>query len=77
MNTENPILDAWPNCAMPDCGNKCCTWSRTVYCFPHAEELIGREELICRYNASHERPWDAPDDGTPNYMLPEHMWRVK
>lgn len=52
-------LDTWPNCAIPDCQHKCCTWSGTLYCFPHAEELIGRAEIIRRFDATHEFPWSV------------------
>lgn len=58
----------WPNCATPDCENKRCCWSLTGHCFPCAEQLIGRDDLIRRYDASHDITWeeshrmDAEDD---------------
>lgn len=51
-------LAAWPNCETPDCENKCCTWSRTPFCFPCAERLIGNAELIARYNLTHDLTWE-------------------
>ena len=27
-------LAAWPNCATPDCGNKCCRIMDSIYCSP-------------------------------------------
>lgn len=44
------------------------TWSRTVYCAVHAEELLGREEMIARYDASHGRSWaEMKAEGAPGF----------
>lgn len=48
----------WPNYASPDCGNKCCTWSMTPLCFPCAEQMLGKQELIRLYNLMHEVSWE-------------------
>jgi hypothetical protein len=52
----DPFPD-WPNCATPDCGNKQCTWAQTGHCFPCSERIVGREEMIRRYNATHDTTW--------------------
>ncbi len=57
MNTGDPILDAWPNCPTPDCGNKVCAWTETGVCFPCSEQIIGKAELIRRFDATHEKSW--------------------
>jgi hypothetical protein len=61
MNTGDPILDAWPNCPTPDCGNKVCAWTGTGVCFPCSERLITRAEVIRRYNATHDMTWDEAE----------------
>lgn len=33
MTIPKEVLDGWPNCATPDCPNKCCMWSGTDKCF--------------------------------------------
>lgn len=46
-------LANWPNCTIPDCEHKQCTWTGTVLCYPHAEELLGKDECDRRYDATH------------------------
>lgn len=53
-------LEWWPNCAIPDCGNKVCTWGSDCYCAPHAAELVGPDEMIRRWDATHDEPWPHP-----------------
>ncbi len=50
-------LTAWRNCTTPECENKCCTWSGTTVCFPCAQRLLGKAELIARYNKTHDITW--------------------
>lgn len=50
-------FEEWPNCRTPDCGNKQCDWSGTVYCCPCATTLLGPEEMIQRFNETHDKPW--------------------
>jgi len=52
------MLAVWPNCTTPDCDNKQCTWADVPYCFPCAERRVGREEIVRRYNATHDLTWD-------------------
>lgn len=64
--TDPHALDDWPNCSIPDCENKVCTWATATLCFPHSEELIGRDEMIRRYDATHERTWaEMRAEGVP------------
>ena len=44
----------WPNCATPDCENKCCTWSGTPFCHPCATRRVGKEEMQRRYDTTHD-----------------------
>lgn len=62
------ILDAWPNCATPNCKNKVCTWGSDSLCYPHEERIVGKAEMDRRYNATHERPIDQIKDGETNLM---------
>lgn len=58
IDPTNPnALDEWPNCSIPDCEFKVCTWATATLCAHHSEELLGREELIRRYDATHARTW--------------------
>lgn len=58
---ERAALDAWPNCSIPDCEHKVCTWATDCYCAPHSLELLGPEEMIVRWNRTHpDLPWDKP-----------------
>lgn len=40
-------LDDWPNCTVPDCGNKACLRFNSEKCYPHTlEEVIaGKRHL--------------------------------
>lgn len=42
----------WPNCATPDCENKCCMWAGTGRCYPCSERLLGKAEMDRRYAAT-------------------------
>lgn len=52
-------LDAWPNCATIDCGNKRCLWSGLPFCFPCSLEAMGKEYMISRWLAI---PGNSADD---------------
>jgi hypothetical protein len=42
MMTEEEFqahLKLWPNCAVPDCPNKCCLRLRSEFCYPHTKGL--------------------------------------
>lgn len=51
-------LTGWPNCTTPDCENKQCLWGGLPLCFPCSERVVGREEMIRRYNATHDTSWE-------------------
>lgn len=56
------ILDAWPNCATPDCGNKSCTWApRPNLCFPCNERLYGHSQMVAIFNETHDVSWDEAE----------------
>ena len=52
------LADAWPNCEIPDCHWKRCTWSGTVYCAPCAQRFLGRAEYERRFRATHPGDFD-------------------
>lgn len=52
------MFEDWPNCETPDCENKQCTWARLPYCFPCSERMVGKEEMIRRFNATHDMTWE-------------------
>lgn len=49
------VLDAWPNCPVPDCEHKVCTWAGVGLCHPHSIDRIGRDEVERRYWQTHSR----------------------
>jgi hypothetical protein len=53
----DPFPD-WPNCETPDCGNKQCTWAGLPLCFPCSKRVVGPDEMIRRYNATHDMTWE-------------------
>jgi hypothetical protein len=64
------MSEIWLDCSIPDCPNKICTWGSESLCHPHEKAIVGEEEMIRRYNATHERPWSDPSvPGKPNYMI--------
>ena len=40
------ILDRWPNCSVPDCPWKSCTWLGTGMCYQHS--IYGRLVPVSR-----------------------------
>lgn len=48
----------WPNCSTPDCQYKVCTWVSDKFCFKCMEKQIGKAEMICIYNATHDHKWE-------------------
>lgn len=50
----------WPNCSTPDCENKVCVWATATLCAPCSLSLVGPDEMIRRWNATHDEPWDMP-----------------
>jgi hypothetical protein len=60
----------WPGCETPDCGNKQCTWADFPLCFRCGERALGHDEMVRRYNATHDITWEeaialeASDDDT-------------
>ena len=55
---ESPDDPNWPNCITPDCEYKQCTWSAMEYCFTCCERQVGPQEMIRRYNATHDITWE-------------------
>jgi hypothetical protein len=51
-------LDAWPNCATPDCDAKACTWSYLDLCFPCGERRLGKAAMIAAYDETHDLTWE-------------------
>jgi hypothetical protein len=49
------ILAAWPNCTVPDCHFKQCTWTGTTLCFPHACDKLGRRVVEGLFKATHPK----------------------
>lgn len=47
-------LDTWPNCATPDCPNKCCVWGLDpAYCYPCNVWMFGEGPTEQRYGEAH------------------------
>lgn len=59
---DDDLLCGWPACPTPDCEYGVCSWAGTGLCFPCSEQLIGRDELIRRFNSTHDKPWESDDD---------------
>lgn len=55
---DDDLSCGWPPCQTPDCEYGVCLWADTGLCFPCSERLIGREELIRRFNATHDMTWE-------------------
>lgn len=43
---DKNILDLWPNCAVPNCPNKCCLALESRYCYPHTRYHPKRPSLL-------------------------------
>jgi hypothetical protein len=63
IKTPDDDLDAWPNCAVPDCENKACRWAGTARCHPCSVRLVGEAEMDRRYFATRmsatDRSWNG------------------
>ncbi len=46
-------LEAWPNCATPDCKNKRCIWSGEKECYQCCVRKVGKAEMDRRYEVTH------------------------
>lgn len=58
----DPMPD-WPNCETFDCGNKVCTWGHQTKCFPCAVQEVGYDEMVRRFDATHDHKFgEDPDD---------------
>ena len=51
------VLDAWPNCAVPDCQNKVCCRFESIYCYPHTFGL----PMDAEGNVIHIKNCPCPD----------------
>lgn len=40
--------DAWPNCAIPGCPNKCCLRLESKYCHPHTGIGESYDEMMSK-----------------------------
>lgn len=56
LPTESELA-AWPNCETADCENKQCTWAGLPLCFPCCVRVLGRPELLRRFDATHDIRW--------------------
>jgi hypothetical protein len=62
-------FDAWPNCKVDKCGAKVCTWASNDYCYPHEKALVGEDEMMRRYDLTHERPHSTNNRYTRNNYM--------
>lgn len=67
MIPRKALLDDRPSCRILGCRYKICTWGSESRCYPHEEILVGRDEMVRRYDLTHERHW-GDTDKRPNYM---------
>lgn len=51
---SNDEWDAWPNCAVPGCTNKCCLRLHSKYCWPHTVVFAGEALTSVSVEYKHE-----------------------
>ena len=55
MTIPQDVLDAWPNCATPDCQNKTCLWAPSPdLCYPCNERFYGKVLMDTQYALTHK-----------------------